>query len=121
MKVEAPAVVGVPVIILPFRFKPAGKLPDCNEKAYEPLPPVADNIAVYETNVKPLTSDAGLTVMVPQPTLSVKLASVVAEQLSVALTTIVWLPKAPAFVMETMPEELTVGATVIAGVTLTMV
>ncbi len=89
VNVEAPAVFGVPEIVLPLSVSPAGSVPAARLNVCDPLPPVADSVALYGIKVRPLISVGGLTVMVGQATFNMKLAVVVAPQLSVTTTLMV--------------------------------
>ena len=46
VKLDVPAVVGVPEIVAPDKFKPAGKLPAIRLQVYGRTPPVAVKVAL---------------------------------------------------------------------------
>jgi hypothetical protein len=59
VKLEAPAVVGVPEIAPEvLRINPAGKLPVVTLQAMVPAPPVDCNVALYAVLTTPFGSDA---------------------------------------------------------------
>lgn len=59
VKLDVPAVVGVPVIapLVAFKLKPAGKVPVVIFQLYGAIPPVAVNVALYITPAVPPGSD----------------------------------------------------------------
>ena len=64
MKLEVPAVVGLPEITpeLELRVKPAGKEPEAMlQVPYVPVPPVAASVCVYEVPTVPPDKDEVVT------------------------------------------------------------
>lgn len=51
VKLEVPAVVGVPLIVAPVRVNPAGKLPEVMDQLSADVPPVAVRVWLYATPV----------------------------------------------------------------------
>ena len=71
VKLEVPAVVGVPVIVpLPLKANPAGRLPEETPHVTVPVPPLDPRVAVYaalttpEGRVVVVMTSLGLMVMV---------------------------------------------------------
>ena len=44
VKLDVPAVVGVPLMVLPFSDKPAGREPEVMDQIYGAVPPVAASV-----------------------------------------------------------------------------
>jgi hypothetical protein len=61
VKVDVPAVVGVPEIVSPLSVRPAGKLPVTIDHVYGVVPPEAARLAEYAALVVPSSSDDVVT------------------------------------------------------------
>src|SRR5689334_6790175 len=108
--VKAPKAVGAPesTPLEESSINPPGKLLLLTLQVMAPFPLVCVNsTGPYARPAVPFGKVVGPTVIVGQVTVSVKLASVVAPQLSVARTVMVCVPPGFALLMETTPLPLT--------------
>ncbi len=107
VKLNVPLAVGVPASApAPDRFSPFGSAPSVRAKPWGAVPPVAASVWLYAAPCVPAGSVAGLSVMAGHVTVSVKPASRVAPQLSVARMVMTCVPLGCALATVTTPVAL---------------
>jgi hypothetical protein len=106
VKLDDPAVVGAPEIVLPERLKPAGSDPLATDQVYGGVPPVALRACEYITPTVPagnedvVTFNAGALMRIDRPALAD------AVRLSVTLTVKLDGPAAVGVPEIVLPERL---------------
>jgi hypothetical protein len=98
VKVEVPAIVGVPEMVLPVKVSSAGRLPAVIDQVYGLVPPVASRFAEYGTVVVPAASDAvvtvtGVVIVIERSLVDVRPAVSVARTVKLAVPAAVGVPE----------------------------